>query len=404
MYDGADNLSDKGSRIYAGLANSATGSNSALISSGGDSIFVKENYAYFTLDKNGDNVATNKLTKLYEDIWYNVKVEYIISDDGASATYNIYVNDVLESTVIDATPATTIAGWLMQPSRQAEETVYFKFDNFYMGKVCSEHNYEDVEISGTAFKCFNENNVAVFYTKQCANCGNFGTETVEYAGVTLGQGTYYSDATKNGRREDYENITVGTSFGQVLNGTNAPNIVNFYSIVEGAENKTLNLNASGWSTAAVRPKDATRIAFANGDKLVMEFDLRIDESGHPSFPKDKIAAKLNFANTYKTSDSKQVSDQIALNVAENGKDTILGTTTLIKGVWYNVRFELTVGGDLLIYVNGELSQTMTGYSYAWTEMAWYGLGVVTRGTLNMTIDNMYMANLNEVIETPEVTE
>ena len=396
MYDGAtDHPTDKNGRVYATLSSKATGSNSSLISNAGDSIYTTAKYAYIGLEG-----GTNNKTKLLADIWYNIRAEYIVSDDGASATYNIYVNGVLDSTITDTSPATAIAGWLMQPSRQASETLYFKFDNFYMSKICAEHSYVDIELSGTAFKEYTEAGVPVFYKQSCSKCGNFAAETYEYAGVTLGQGTYYADATKDGKREDYENITVGTSFDQALNGTNTPTTSNLYSIVDNGETKGLNLKSTAWSTAAVRPHGETKITFATGDKLVMEFDLRIDESYHA----DKIAAKLNFANTYKASDSKMVSDQIALKVADNGKDTILGTTTLVKGVWYNVRFELTVGGDLSIYVNGDHSQTTSGYSYAWSEMAWYGLGIVTRGTLDMTIDNMYMANTSAVTETTEATE
>ena len=395
MYDAARNLTpgERG-RLYFGLTQNATGDNNSMVGTASDSMYFYENYAIYAIES--EKKATNNGIKMYADIWYNIRFEYSISADGTTETYEVYINGELNSTFTDTTPATTIVGILMQPSRGEVKTNEhdFKLDNFYMGKLCSEHTYEDVEFSGTNFAGLNEAGNATFYARKCSNCGNFDTNAVEYAGVALGQGTYYADETKAGRREDYENITVGTNFGQALNGTNAPASTACYSIRTFGENKTLSLGANGWTTAAIRPKDATRVAFATGDKLVMEFDIRINESAHA----DGTAAKFNFANTYKTSDSKQVSDQVEIRVAANGKDTTIGSATLVKSVWYNVRFELIVGGDLNVYVNGELAYTKSGYSYAWSEMAWYGLGVVTRGTLDMDIDNMYMANLNEAAE------
>ena len=390
MYAGStEHPTDKDGRVYAGLSTNASGSNSALASSASDSIYTTADYAWIALDKNeSTNVAVNNKTPLLLGTWYTVRAEYTISEDGSSAYYAIYINGELESYVTDSTPNTTIVGWLMQPSRQANETLDFKFDNFFMSKVCTTHDYVDTAPTAATYAGDNENGSATFYSQACTKCGKGGGEIFEYAGVELGTGTYYADETKEGRRQDYSNVNVGTGFTEALNGTNAPATKDLYSIKSYGDNKTLNLNASAWSTAAVRPFDANKINVATGDKLIMEFDLRVDATYHA----DTVAAKLNFASTYKSSDSKQISDQIALKSTATG-DSILGNTTLTKGVWYNVRFELTVNGNLEIYVNNELSATMTGYTIPdGVALEWNGLGIVTRGTTNISIDNMYMGH------------
>lgn len=386
MYDGFTNSETDGtSRIYAGLVSTknAYNNNGYVINSNDGMHFSNDNYA--TLRSN--NVASSY--KFLKDVWYNIRTEYTISDDGTSATYNVYINNAETPiyTGTDSSPDTTIYGWCFQPSRGTQSV---KLDNFYMGISCVEHTMVE-EISENTFKGIDETSgIPVFYKSYCTVCDKYSEETVEHAGVTLGNGTYYSNTNMSGARQDYTGVTLTGNSNGIYAGINNTATASKYTLSNENGNDILNLINGGWGYINCKVKNmGITNAIVQGDKIVVEFDFRVMDgygsSDDATFVKFYMSSQGNGSSTGAVSPQVNLCHSTASDVAYT-----LGDAKFIKGVWYNIRLEQIVGGAFTLYVNDDVAYTQETFTTTATNFA--GFAILTRGErTNASFDNLYVA-------------
>lgn len=381
MYSGCDTTSaNTDTYQFMGLAKAENG--------GSGSCSWLNNYFNYE-DKYCANFETGVKDAVFaQGVWYNYRIEYTMNADG-TASYVKYVNDVSVETGKITSAPTVLYGWAFE-SRGASIPVSYSMDNMFFGLVCAgEHEYAEDIFNMSAHLGNGE------FSKGCTKCGQVSSETFKYNGVTLGEGTYYSNVAMSGYRWDYSG-TIGSTLwvGTDKNkGTHVGGTTGHYNLSALDGNNVLNLQTESesiWGTSALRP--APGVAFegvaANaGDKVVAEFDFIIRDGLNTS---DKCFIKFSLSAKNKGSDSGQLTDQFWLYA--NGDDTYtLGSLSLLEGYWYNVRIEQVVGGEYNVYVNDTLAKTGT-YTTAPAAYMFYGLSVVTRGQkADVSFDNYYAA-------------
>ena len=373
------NTTDTGGEyIFIGLTSKENGDNNdaktddvvtgGLVTSGHSYVYFKDDYMYnFTQKtKNGEFI---------KDVWYNIRIEYTIAEDGASALYEVYVDDA--ETPIYSAPAYKvyykIYGLLVQASRGTEA---MKFDNFYMGKNEGAHDY--VETGHHDMNAYLGNGE---FNKQCTLCGGYGDKYT----VTANGGVYFNDENATGAKADIGVDTInvaGTATGTKM--------------THGVDGDSYKATATDYAMITLRPGNP--ITPLPGEKLILEFDYMYEGYGgtdcYGFFGIAGADGSCSNGNYVENTGSTMHFYADFARLHPFGSTTSLN---LLKGVWYNLRYEYTLNFDgtfnFALYVDDSETPLYAKNSVAVRKNTVYGIAFQGRAdscSRTIRFDNFYM--------------
>lgn len=343
---------------------------------GGDEFYINVNAGLGKnggrYDAGGNAISANLLAgkkgsdqvgkKLYQNTWYNLRVEYVAAGD--NALMMIYINDELVSYVSDA--ATTASDDKLSSVRffnlNASRKTFIYLDNTTVstsGKVVSEIKEEFTDVSSE------------YYVNN----------------ITLGGGTYYEQAEKI--EKGYRPANGALNANRVLVEETLPDGETNYAL------KMLKLNQTSGFSATV-PVDR-----AGGNYYIFETDIKVIGSDN----KSDWMLKFSFqnANIASPSDTQEI-----IMPTIGYKDP--GYWTFITGYsnhqaklkldeWHNIRFEYNPAtGELKTWINqvpidlGNIGVTYTnGIKNSTANFAGVSLNVRAKNSTytEVLFDNMY---------------